>query len=86
MKDRINIVIILIITSLIFYYSLDIKTKYPKWVIIGFNEPIIRFLIYLLVFGLTFYNPLVAFVLLIGVVMLHLDYNKLCHTSFLISM
>lgn len=83
-KNRINLVIIILLTTFIVFYSLDIKKKYPKWVIVSFNEPIVRFLLYLLAYALTLYNPLIAFVFLIIIISLHLDYNRLCQTSFLL--
>lgn len=58
-------------------FGLDMKEPYPKQLIQLYNEPYIRFLSYMLVYALTFYNNTLALVGLLGVLMLHIDYINL---------
>lgn len=72
-KLYINTGIIVIVFVIISYYSLNIKTMYPKFVIELFNEPLGCLAVYMGVYILSFYNELMGLLCLIPVILLHLD-------------
>lgn len=79
-KLYVNITVVIITAILISYYSLNLKTIYPKIVIEIFAEPLGRLLAYLTVYMISFYNELLGLLFLIPVVLLHLDIINLIKT------
>jgi len=73
----INFFILITMIIIISIFGLDMKEPYPKELIQLYNEPYIRFLSYMLVYALTFYNNTLSILGLFGVLMLHLDYINL---------
>lgn len=70
----INVVILSIFIIIIITYNLDIRVPYPRIFINAFDEPIIVFFIYISVYGLAYYNPLIALLYLIIILFIHIDY------------
>lgn len=72
-KLYVNLVLLIIIVIFTCYYSLDMKTLYPEvWINIC-AEPFGRFMLYIIVYCISFYNEVLALLTLIPVVLLHLD-------------
>lgn len=80
-KLYINTIIIIIIVLMISYYSLNIKTMYPQFVIELFNEPLGCLCVYMAVYLISFYNELIGLLCLIPVILLHLDIINLIRTN-----
>jgi hypothetical protein len=60
------------------YYNF---VPYPKWVIYNFNEPIYKFICYLCIYFISYYDIRTALVSLILILLLHLDYINLISDS-----
>lgn len=73
----INILVLLMMIIIISIFALNMKEPYPKKIIQFYTEPYVRFLSYMLIYALTFYNNTLALVALIGVLLLHLDFINL---------
>ncbi len=73
----INIGILIFLVILISIYGLDIREPYPPKLIKLFSEPYIRFLSYIGIYAMSFYNSSITFVLLFAVLLLHIDYVNL---------
>lgn len=76
-KGFINIGVLLLLIIIISIYGLDIREPYPPKIIKLFSEPYVRFLTYILVYALSFYNYSITFVFLFAVLLLHIDYVNL---------
>jgi hypothetical protein len=72
-KLYINIGVLVASLLVISIYCLHVKMLYPKWVIELFTEPIGLYFTYMFVYLVSFYNELIALLLLICVVLVHLD-------------
>jgi hypothetical protein len=72
-----NIFVLIILITFIVKYCINIKILYPKWVVFVINEPIFRFILYLLIYLLSFYNPIISLYSLIIVLFIHIDYINL---------
>ena len=70
-KVYINIAVISVIYIMITIYSLDIKIPYPKPLIIYFNQPWMKLLVYITLYFISYYNPIIALLAFIFVVILH---------------
>lgn len=84
MKEQvfwINLVSIIILVVVIVIYSIEMKRPYPSWLIEIASEPIYLFLMYMVVFAISYYNPLIALLVLIVLVALHLDFKNLVEIS-----
>lgn len=77
----INLTAIIILIIIITVYSINIKKQYPEWALDLASEPIYLFILYMVIFGVSYYNALVALLLLIVVVSLHLDFKNLVEIS-----
>lgn len=73
----VNLVIVFLILVWIVKYSLRMKSPYPRWALNAFNEQYVRLFVYILLYVLCFYNPVVGLVAFIGILLLHLDYINL---------
>lgn len=73
----VNIIAILILSSIIIYYSLSMTSPYPRIVLEYFQYPYVRLMVYLSVYFLSYSNPIVALLAFIVVMFLHLDYVNL---------
>jgi hypothetical protein len=62
-------------------FGLDMKEPYPQKIIQMYNEPYIRFMSYMFVFALTFYNNSIAILALIAILLLHIDFINLVVTD-----
>lgn len=76
-RGFINIAVLLTLVVSISIFGLDMKEPYPRVMIRAFEEPYIRFFTYILIYLVSYYNTPIAFVLLIGVLLLHIDYVNL---------
>lgn len=72
-KLYINAIVLLILIIVIIYYCLNIRILYPKFIIEILYEPYGKILIYLLIYLISFYNELMAFLLLFIVINIHID-------------
>jgi hypothetical protein len=77
----INFFILITIMIIISIFGLDMKEPYPKKIIQIYNEPYVRFISYMFVYALTFYNNSIAIVGLIAVLLLHIDFINLVVTN-----
>lgn len=73
----INLLCIIVLTLILVEYSIDIRKPYPHWVIKLFEEPYIRFTIYISLYFLTCYNHMIALLFASVVLFLHLDFVNL---------
>lgn len=69
-----NTFVFIISLYIILRYSLDLKIVYPENFLDLYEEPIIRFILYLLLFIISNYNITIAILLFIIVIFLELDY------------
>lgn len=72
-KLYVNATVILALVISICYYCLEVKTLYPQWLIELYEEPLGRFMLYMSVYMISFYNEIIALLLLVIVVMVHVD-------------
>lgn len=76
----INAVLLLTLVALLIIYGLDMKVPYPPYVIRAFEKPYIRFIVYISVFHMSYYNPLISIMVMMCVLALHLDLINLVHS------
>lgn len=73
-----NLMIIIMATTLISMYGLNMRQPYPQKVIASFSEAHIRFICYAGIYLLgSLYNGVVMLVIMVGVLLLHMDYLNL---------
>lgn len=77
----INAVLLLMLMSLLIVYGLDMKIPYPHLVIRAFEKPYVRLSIYISMFFLAYYNPVVSIMVMMCVLALHLDMINLVTLS-----
>lgn len=70
----VNTFVFIISLYIILRYSLDLKIVYPENFLDLYEEPIIRFILYLLLFIISNYNITIAILLFIIIIFLELDY------------
>lgn len=70
-KIVLNMLLIILLYFIICIYSIDVRIPYPKWVIVNFNEPYVKVLVYLFLYFISYYNPIISILLTILLVMLH---------------
>lgn len=70
----INSTLISILILLIIYFIIK---PYPQAIIYGFHEPFVRFATYLILYGISIYNPIIGILSTILIILLHLDYVNL---------
>jgi hypothetical protein len=73
----INSFILILLIVFIVKYCINIKIPYPKWIVFIINEPILRFNLYITIYILSFYNPIISLYLLIIILFIHIDYINL---------
>lgn len=66
-----NSLLVVLLYFVISVFSLDIKIPYPKSLVIVFHEPFVKIVLYMTIFLLASYNPLVSLFALIFVVLMH---------------
>jgi hypothetical protein len=66
-----NILIVTLLYFIICIFSLDIRVPYPKSVIVYFNEPYVKLVAYLVLYVVSYYNPIVSLLLMMVIVFLH---------------
>jgi hypothetical protein len=72
-KVIINISILFLMFLLIIIFGLDLVTPYPKKLVVYFNEPIVKIAVYLGIYHVSYYNPVISVILMIAVLLLHAD-------------
>lgn len=72
-RTILNSLIVLILVMLLVVYALDIKVPYPPYVINAFSQPIVRLLVYIGMYSIAYYNPVVSILTFVCVISLHLD-------------
>ena len=70
----VNTFVFIISLYIILRYSLDLKIVYPENFLDLYEEPIIRIILYLLLFIISNYNITLAILLFIIIIFLKLDY------------
>ena len=55
-------------------YSIDIKKPYPDFIIYMINEPIYRFVFYMLIYCISYINPIISLYLMIIILFINIDY------------
>lgn len=80
-KLYVNLGILFILFAVISVYCIHIKMIYPKWVIQLFAEPLGLFIIYISIYLVSFYNELIALLMLVGVLFIHLDVINLAKSK-----
>lgn len=75
----INAVLLVILVILLIVYGLDMKVPYPKYVIRAFEKPYVRFVVYICVFHVAYYNPIISIMVMMCVLALHLDLINLVY-------
>lgn len=70
----VNTFVFIISLYIILRYSLDLKIVYPENFLDLYEEPIIRFILYILLFIISNYNITIAILLFIIIIFLELDY------------
>lgn len=70
----VNTFVFIMSLYIILRYSLDLKIVYPENFLDLYEEPIIRFILYLLLFIISNYNITIAILLFIIIIFLELDY------------
>jgi len=70
----VNTFVFIISLYIILRYSLDLKIVYPENFLDLYEEPIIRIILYLLLFIISNYNITLAILLFIIIIFLELDY------------
>lgn len=66
--------ILFLLTIFTFSYSIDIKIPYPDFIIYMINEPIYRFSFYMLIFCISYINPIISLYLMIIILFINIDY------------
>jgi hypothetical protein len=77
----INVFALITLIVFIVIYCIDIKVPYPKLIVYIISEPILRFTVYLAIYALSLYNPILSLYLLIATLLIHLDYVNLMTIS-----
>lgn len=72
-RTIVNAFIVLVLIILITAFALDMRIPYPPEVINAFHQPIVRICVYICVFFVAYYNPIIGLLLMICVITLHLD-------------
>lgn len=84
-----NLVILIPLYFLVFFFivrfSIDMTSTYPEFVINIFDEPISRFIGYILIFMVSYISPMLSLLLLIIVISLHLDYINVIKNKWMMT-
>ena len=66
-----------IITILLFFciavYSLDFTIPYPRLIFTYFQLPAVKIVVYMSLYFIAYYNPVISILALVAVLMLHLN-------------
>lgn len=73
----INLVVIVLTTTVISIIGVDMKEPYPPNVIKWFLEPYFRVICYFFLYFLALYNGPIALLYTIAIILLHIDYVNL---------
>jgi hypothetical protein len=79
-----NLVFIIVASVLVLViadYGIDMHKLYPMWVMEMFEEPIVRFMLYVAIYLLACFNPVLSILLALVVIFLHIDYINLAKAS-----
>lgn len=77
----IEITILALLFFIIADYGVDVKRPYPLWAISYFDEPLVRFMLYVLVYLVASWSNSVSILLAICVVFLHVDHINLARKA-----
>lgn len=90
--ELLNGVVLGLLGGLLLFYSVRTEVPYPDWIIRGYDEPIVRILMFLAVFGLLQYDVSIGVMSALLVIFLHADVsvatsvrhciNKKCDKSY----
>lgn len=72
-RTIINAFIILLELVMIVAFALDMRVPYPPEVIKAFHQPVVRLIMYILLFLVAYYNPIVSLLLAVCIITLHID-------------
>lgn len=66
-----------VITAMLFFfiavYSLDFTIPYPRFIFTYFQLPAVKIIVYMSLYMVAYYNPIISILALIAIVMLHLN-------------
>ena len=68
-----NTIIVIILFFFIAVYSIDFTIPYPRVLFTYFQLPAVKIMLYMFLYIVAYYNPIVSLLLLIIIVMLHLN-------------
>lgn len=66
-----NTLIVTLLYFIICIFALDIRVPYPKSVIIHFHEPYVKLIVYLTLYFISYYNPIISLLLMMVIVFIH---------------
>ena len=66
-----NTLIATLLYFIICIFALDIKVPYPKSVIVHFHEPYVKLIVYLTLYFVSYYNPIISLLLMMVIVFIH---------------
>ena len=72
----INCIIILFLVLCISFINLKKEYIYPKYIFDIWYEPLGRYVLYLFVYLISFYNELISLLLIFILVLIHIDIDK----------
>lgn len=73
MNTVLNTLIAILLFFMICIFALDFTIPYPKWMIIYFQMPAVKILVYMVLYFTAYYNPVISLLLMIGALMLHIN-------------
>jgi hypothetical protein len=68
-----QVLLISILFIIVLEYGVDMKKLYPVWVIQYFAEPLVRFIMYVVIYLIACYNPIIALFLALITIFIHID-------------
>ncbi len=66
-----NSLIVVVMYFIICIFALDVRIPFPKMFVILFHEPYVKIIVYMSVYLISYYNPVVSLMFLIFVILLH---------------
>jgi hypothetical protein len=66
-----NTLIVTLLYFIICIFALDIRVPYPKSIIVHFHEPYVKLVVYLALYSISYYNPIISLLLMMMIVFIH---------------
>ncbi len=66
-------------------YGIDFKKPYPQWAITYFDEPLVRFTSYVLIYSIASWSTSVSLMLCLCILFLHIDHINLARKAIFLS-